>query len=120
MILYLYPAYQKTSIGKKICVFLSELKDSTFMARAMRAPSVGRPIRVLFLITASLHTQPACENSNKMQRVTAVLECDYNPKRSLFNPHLHNLTDGGVGETVHHLSVQHDLTGTVVPDTGDL
>lgn len=31
----------------------------TFIASAIKAPSVGFPINVLFLIKASLHTQPA-------------------------------------------------------------
>lgn len=31
----------------------------TFIASAIKAPSVGFPIKVLFLIKASLHTQPA-------------------------------------------------------------
>lgn len=59
--------------------------DSTFMARAMRAPSVGRPIRVLFLITASLHTQPACENWNKMQRVTVAMYFNRTTTHVLFS-----------------------------------
>lgn len=58
---------KKKNWQEKLCVFVwrdQSLENSTFMAKAMRAPSVGRPIRVLFLIIASLHTQPACENKN--------------------------------------------------------
>lgn len=42
----------------------------TFIARAMRAPSVGRPIRVLLLIKASLHTQPAYRISDTKRNVS--------------------------------------------------
>lgn len=93
----------------------------TFIARAMRAPSVGRPIRLLLLITASLHTQPAYRisdaklNMSHYSTQTAELFIIFSSQ-----PHLHYLADGGVGETMHHLSIQQYLTRIVVPDTGDL